>query len=137
MNNKEIGKLGEDIATQYLEKIGYQIIERNFQCKVGEIDIIAKDKDEIVFVEVKSRKVLSYGKPADAVNSVKKKHIYRTAQYYLLIHNQLEAYTRIDVIEIYLNREKYKLNHIKQAIMDKTQEPNLNIDINYIQGEWL
>lgn len=137
MNNKEIGKIGENIAAQYLEKRGYQIIERNFQCKIGEIDIITKDKDEIVFVEVKSRKVLSYGKPADAVNSIKKKHIYRAAQYYLLIHNQLDTYTRIDVIEVYLNEEKYRLNHIKQAIMDKTQEPNLNKNINYIQEEWL
>ena len=137
MNNREIGKIGEDIATQYLEKIGYQIVEKNFQCKLGEIDIIAKDKDEVVFVEVKSRKILSYGKPADAVNGIKKKHIYRTAQYYLLIHNQLDVYTRIDVIEIYLNEEKYRLNHIKQAIMDKTYEPKSKTDINYIQEEWL
>ena len=52
---KEFGNTGEDIATEYLEKQGYIILERNFYCKQGEIDIIAKDKNEVVFVEVKSR----------------------------------------------------------------------------------
>ena len=134
-DNKEIGKLGEDLATKYLETLGYQIIERNFRCKVGEIDIIAKDKDEVVFIEVKSRKILSYGKPGDAVDRIKRKHIYRAAEYYLLIHNGLDIYTRIDVIEVYLNKEKYRINHIKKAVIDRTQEPNITNHINYMQGE--
>ena len=134
-DNKEIGKLGEDLATKYLETLGYQIIERNFRCKVGEIDIIAKDKDEVVFIEVKSRKILSYGKPGDAVDIIKRKHIYRAAEYYLLIHNGLDIYTRIDVIEVYLNKEKYRINHIKEAVIDRTQEPNITKHINYIQEE--
>ena len=64
---KEFGNTGEDIATEYLEKQGYIILERNFYCKQGEIDIIAKDKNEVVFVEVKSRSDVGYGLPSEAV----------------------------------------------------------------------
>ena len=136
-NNKEKGKLGEDLATQYLEEQGYKIVERNFSCKRGEIDIIAIDKQELVFIEVKTRKILKYGKPGDAVDRIKQKHIYRTAEYYLLIKNKLDVYTRIDVIEVYLKEEGYKINHIKKAIIDKGQEQNLTKNIKYMQEEYL
>ena len=81
--NKERGKQGEEIATQYLTKKGYQILERNFYARKGEIDIIAKEKQEIVFVEVKTRSNHQYGNPAEAVDSHKIHHIYDTAKYYL------------------------------------------------------
>ena len=68
---KEFGNTGEDIATEYLEKQGYIILERNFYCKQGEIDIIAKDKNEVVFVEVKSRSDVGYGLPSEAVTKQK------------------------------------------------------------------
>lgn len=64
---KEFGNKGEDIAIEYLEKRGYIILERNFYCRQGEIDIIAKDKNEIVFIEVKSRSSIQYGCPSEAV----------------------------------------------------------------------
>lgn len=118
-NNKLTGNYGEDIACEFLEKQGYEIIERNFKCKIGEIDIIAKDREEIIFVEVKTRNILQYGKPAEAVDKPKKKHIYRTAEYYMLIHNILDVFVRIDVIEVYLNKKTYKINHIKKAIIDR------------------
>lgn len=116
---KDTGNIGEDFATIYLEEQGYKIIERNFSCKLGEIDIIAQDKDEIVFVEVKTRKKLSYGNPGDSVNEPKQKHIYKSAEYYLLINDRLDDFTRIDVIEVYLNDVGYKINHIKKAIIDR------------------
>lgn len=116
---KDIGNIGEDLATIYLEHQGYKIIERNFMCNLGEIDIIAQDKDEIVFIEVKTRKILSYGNPVDSVNEPKQKHIYRSAEYYLLINDRLDDFTRLDVIEVYLNDKGYKINHIKKAIIDK------------------
>ena len=80
---KEFGNTGEDIATEYLEKQGYIILERNFYCKQGEIDIIAKDKNEVVFVEVKSRSDVGYGLPSEAVTKQKIKHLCRTARYFL------------------------------------------------------
>lgn len=114
--NKNIGKIGENLAEQFLKNIGYKIVERNFQSKKGEIDIIARDKKEIVFVEVKTRTILEYGNPAEAVNNIKKGHIYKAAEYYLLIHDKLEEYTRIDVIEVYLNKNNVVINHIKKAV---------------------
>lgn len=114
--NKKIGKLGEQIASDYLKNIGYSIIIRNFMCKQGEIDIIAQYKKEIVFIEVKTRTSLNYGYPVEAVNNIKQKHIEKTAQYYLYKTNINNTYIRIDVIEIYLYKNRYKINHIKQIL---------------------
>lgn len=115
----EVGKIGENIATKYLEQIGYEIIQRNFECKQGEIDIIAKDKEEIVFVEVKTRANTLYGKPKEAVDTIKKKHIYKSAEFYIYIKHLENLPVRIDVIEVYKKKEKYFLNHIKNAITEK------------------
>lgn len=112
----ELGKIGEDLACIYLQKNNYKIVERNFRCKTGEIDIIAKDKDELVFIEVKTRASKEYGNPAEAVDNRKQKHIYKTAKFYLYIRHISEIYTRIDVIEVYLHKKTYYINHIKQAI---------------------
>lgn len=118
----ETGKIGEDISVKYLEQIGYMIIERNFECRQGEIDIIAKDKNKYVFIEVKTRSSVSYGKPKEAVDTTKKKHIYRSAEYYVYLKHLENEPVRIDVIEVYKKKEKYILNHIKQAI---TEKPNM------------
>ena len=115
----ETGKIGEDIAVKYLENIKYKIIERNFECKQGEIDIIAKDKEWIVFVEVKTRASVLYGLPKEAVNQNKKKHIYRSAEYYIYSRNLQNIPIRIDVIEVYKKHGKFWVNHIKQAITNK------------------
>jgi len=111
------GDYGEDVATKYLLKKGYKIIDKNFSCKFGELDIVAKDKNEICIIEVKTRTSNLYGKPAEAVTFIKKKHLMKTAQYYL-IKNKLEnEFIRFDVIEVYLNRDNsFKINHIKQII---------------------
>ena len=68
----ETGKIGENIAVSYLEKIGYKIIDRNFECRQGEIDIVALDNDIIVFIEVKTRASALYGLPKEAVNVIMK-----------------------------------------------------------------
>lgn len=115
----EVGKIGENIATKYLEQIGYEILQRNFECKQGEIDIIAKDKEEIVFVEVKTRANMLYGKPKEAVDTIKQKHIYKSAEFYIYIKHLENLPVRIDVIEVYKKKEKYILNHIKNAITEK------------------
>ena len=109
------GILGEDLASNYLENIGYEIIERNFLCKQGEIDIIAKDKDEYVFIEVKTRSNRCYGRPSEAVNVFKKKHILKSTKYYLYLHKLEDKFIRFDVIEVYLFNHKYKINHLKQV----------------------
>ena len=110
-----LGKDGEDIVENYLKNKNYKILERNFECRQGEIDIIALDKKELVFIEVKTRRTFTYGSPADSVTTVKQKHIYNTAKYYLYSHNLLDAFVRIDVIEVLVDKFGYKINHIKQA----------------------
>jgi len=111
-----LGKDGEDIVEKYLKNNGYKILERNFECRQGEIDIIALDKKELVFIEVKTRRTFTYGNPAEAVTPVKKKHIYDTAKYYLYSRNLLDEFVRIDVIEVLVDKFGYKINHIKQAL---------------------
>lgn len=115
----ETGRIGEDISVKYLEQIGYTIIERNFECKQGEIDIIAKDKNEYVFIEVKTRSSVSYGKPKEAVDTTKKKHIYRSAEYYVYLKHLENEPVRIDVIEVYKKQGKFMVHHIKQAITER------------------
>lgn len=115
----ETGRIGEDISVKYLEQIGYTIIERNFECKQGEIDIIAKDKNEYVFIEVKTRSSVSYGKPKEAVDTTKKKHIYRSAEYYVYLKHLENEPVRIDVIEVYKKQGKFTVHHIKQAITER------------------
>lgn len=115
---KNFGNNGEEIASKYLKNNGYVIIERNFQCRMGEIDIIAKDlkKNEIVFVEVKSRTGEGYGKPSEAVDGTKIKHIYRVAKYYLWINGLYNSFVRFDVIEVLLKNGRFNVNHIQQII---------------------
>lgn len=115
MNERQqLGKDGEDFATQYLEQKGYEIIQRNFECKQGEIDIIAKDKEEYVFIEVKTRQNFHYGIPSEAVDERKQKHIWNATEYYIYLHKLENKYIRIDVIEIYKKKGKFYINHIKQ-----------------------
>lgn len=112
----ELGRIGEDIAAKYLVNSNYEIIERNFRCKQGEIDIIAKEDDEIVFIEVKTRSNVACGRPSEAVNQVKQKHIKKTTKYYIYLNKLENHYIRIDVIEVYLKNNKFYINHIKQII---------------------
>ncbi len=110
----ELGKEGEEYATKYLQSKGYKIVQKNFYCKQGEIDIIAKEKEEYVFIEVKTRQNLHYGTPAEAVTQKKQKHILKATKYYIYSHHLENQYIRFDVIEIYKNGGKLYLNHIKQ-----------------------
>lgn len=115
---QEIGRWGEKLACQYLEENNYKIIERNFMCRQGEMDIIAKDvpKKEIVFIEVKTRSNLKYGNPSEAVNKAKQSHIKQVARYYLYKNQINNIAIRFDVIEVYMKEKNYTINHIKQIL---------------------
>lgn len=113
---KELGNIGEQIAVEYLEKSKYKILERNFCCRQGEIDIIAKDKKEVVFIEVKTRTNINFGTPAEAVNNIKQRHMYETARYFIYKRKEEDILIRFDVIEILIKNEKININHIKQII---------------------
>lgn len=115
--NQEIGQLGEKLAKRFLEEREYQIICKNFRTKQGEIDIIAKDKeDTIVFIEVKTRTSLIYGNPSEAVNETKIEHIVKTAKYFLYLNKMKDRNIRFDVIEVFICKGRYTVNHIKQIM---------------------
>lgn len=117
LNNKTKGDLGEKIAEDYLKKLGYIILEKNFRTKIGEIDIIGKDGQYVVFIEVKTRHNNIYGTPGEAVNLSKQHKIIRTSQLYILKRNLSKYDFRFDVIEIILNNtnENTSINLIKNA----------------------
>ncbi len=107
-----LGQSGENIACEYLIENGYRLIMKNFKCRQGEIDIIAKDKNEFVFIEVKTRSNLNYGVPAEAVHSEKKKHIFDATKYFVYKNKLDNELIRFDVIEVY-KKEKYYIHHLK------------------------
>jgi len=83
-NRRQIGSTYEETAARYLEKKGYRILEHNFRCKIGEIDLIAQDGTVLVFLEVKYRKNTVFGNPAEAVTPSKQRTICKAADYYRL-----------------------------------------------------
>jgi len=95
-----LGKHGEDLAVTYLKKNRYTIIQRNYRQKSGEIDIIARNGDTLIFVEVKTRKSLHFGHPFEAVTQKKQAQISRTALDYMTRNKLTEATVRFDVISI-------------------------------------
>lgn len=121
--NKVTGKKGEDIAKTYLKKSGYEIIETNFRCKVGEADLIVKKAGKISFIEVKTRKQRVFGEPAESVDTKKKKHIYKVAEFYTYFHKLYDIPMSLDVIEVYiLAGQKPRIAHIMNAIIDKPEK---------------
>ena len=101
MNKRRLGKAQEEMAAQFLKENGYEIIDKNFYCRSGEIDIIAKENGYLVFVEVKFRKDISCGYPQEAVTKHKIEHIINSARYYMLVKGYAEnTLCRFDVIGI-------------------------------------
>ena len=100
-------KLGEDKAYEYIKKLGFKIIERNFRKGYGEIDIIAieetKEGKVLVFVEVKTRTTSQFGSPLEAITYWKLRTLIHTAQYYKLTHRNLPESLRIDAVAVILN----------------------------------
>lgn len=110
-----LGKWGETIASSYLKQIGYIILEQNFSCRLGELDLIVQKEKLICFVEVKTRRSLNFGQPCEAVTKKKQGHIHRTIQYYLMKKNPVGFDLRIDVIEILVSGSQVCLRHIPNA----------------------
>lgn len=115
MNKRQFGNSGEDLACRYLEKNGYQILERNkHYSRFCEIDIIAKLRNKVVFVEVKTRKTDSFGSPLEAITKTKFNHIKTGALSYVS-ENKVKDY-QIDVIGITLSPE-LKIEHLKNITL--------------------
>ena len=100
MNKIALGISGEKLATKYLKKHKYKILERNFRCILGEVDIIAKQGETLVFVEVKTRSSCAFGRPCEAVDEVKQEKLRKLALYYQRIKRAYNIPLRFDVVEV-------------------------------------
>jgi putative endonuclease len=100
---QSLGRTGERLAAEKLLTRGYLILERNFRCSYGEIDLVAEHQEDLVFVEVKTRRGEAYGLPEEAVNERKQRKIMQVASYYLDIHNCAERSWRIDVVAVQMS----------------------------------
>ena len=120
--NRALGNKGEEIALKYLQQKNYQIIEQNFSCKWGEIDLIALKNNKLYFIEVKTRTSLKKGRPEEAINRRKFQSLTRTVHIYL---NKYQLHThpwQVDVLAILLDNaaRRAKIKHIPNVYIDTT-----------------
>jgi len=113
-----LGRLGESLAAEFLEKLGYSIIERNFRTPYGELDLVSKHGNVIIFTEVKTRASSSLGPPEISINYKKAEHIRSSAEYYIQQHPEMSDEWRIDVISIQMQSKNIPPNiiHFENAI---------------------
>jgi putative endonuclease len=115
---KKIGDIGERLAVDCLKKKGYRILERNYRCPKGEIDIIARQRECLVFVEVRTKTNLAFGTPEESVTMTKMHHLESAANYYLQDRDESPASWRIDVLAIELETDNKlkRIEHIENAV---------------------
>jgi putative endonuclease len=120
MTKRETGALGERIAREFLGKNGYDIIETNYRCPEGEIDIIAKQGDTLVFIEVRTKMSRLFGSPEESITRVKKERLITLAGRYGQEHENLPAAWRIDVVAIQIDRQGKvsRIDLIENAVDD-------------------
>ncbi len=112
MKRRETGILGEKLARDFLKKRGYRILETNYRCPEGEIDIIARHKDFLVFVEVRTKTSLAFGSPEESITPAKARRMRATAFHYRQAHDNLPPLWRIDMVAVELTRDN-KLSRIE------------------------
>ena len=108
--NRRLGFWGENRAVKFLKRSGYKILERNFRCPFGEVDIIAENAEAVAFIEVKTRTSDCFGAPNQAVNAQRQARYKNCARFYFA-HRQIDFTVRFDIIEV----TKEGLNHIENA----------------------
>jgi putative endonuclease len=112
MDRQEVGKLGEKAAQKFLKKRGYRIRETGFRCRHGEIDIIARQKDCLVFVEVRTKSNLDFGTPEESITGAKKEKLIASALTYTTTHEDIPSLWRIDFVAVELD-DKGKTKRIE------------------------
>lgn len=118
-SNREIGQKGESLAVDYLKSQRYKILEQNVRSPFGEIDIVAKDKKTLVFVEVKTRRSRQYGPPEESITYAKKTKLMHLGEWYLAVHRIKGKPVRFDVLAIELfDEEKINFRLIRNALDD-------------------
>ncbi|OGN99243.1 MAG: hypothetical protein A2Y58_03085 [Chloroflexi bacterium RBG_13_51_52] len=121
MKRRETGALGERIACEFLGKNGYEILEKNYRCPDGEIDIVAQQKDTLVFIEVRTKKSRFFGRPEESITTVKQERLTKLAEQYGQAHENLPEAWRIDVVAIQIeNNGKIERIEIIENAVDGT-----------------
>jgi putative endonuclease len=110
-----LGRLGEDAAAKYLQRIGMTVLQRNLQTPVGEIDLVARQRRTLVFVEVKTRRSSAFGVPAEAVGRRKQQQIIRAAKWYLNDNPGKGLQPRFDVVSVQVSGSEMDIEHIPGA----------------------
>ena len=110
-----LGRQGEDAAAQYLQRKGMKILERNLRTPVGEIDLVARHRNILAFVEVKTRRGTAFGSPGEAVGPRKQRQIVQTAKWYLSDSPHKKLQPRFDVIAIVVHGDDFQIEHIPDA----------------------
>jgi putative endonuclease len=111
----ELGRKGEEIACSFLKDNGYKIIKKNFHTKFGQLDIVAKDRNILCFIEVKTRRTDAYGLPSEAISSLKQRQISKVALMYLKENKLMNIKARFDVVSILFNKKEARVDLIKDA----------------------
>jgi putative endonuclease len=112
----ELGSLGEDIAATYLTDAGLRVLDRNWRCREGELDIVARDRDALVFCEVKTRRGVGFGHPVEAVTSAKQRRLRTLAQRWLAAHDEHAPELRFDVVGVLVRPARPALvTHLRAA----------------------
>lgn len=109
------GTAAEDLALRYLEARGLTLVARNFRCRTGELDLIMRDREQLVFVEVRSRRHSRYGTPAESVTRTKQQRLLRAAAFYLQRQRLLDAPCRFDVVAILQAEDEPRMEWIRDA----------------------
>ena len=114
----ELGRWGEQLAASHLKSLGYQILERNWRCRRGEIDLVASAGEVLVFVEVKTRRGRDHGMPEEALTKAKVRRLLELSQRYLLEHDLEDVDWRVDMVAVELNRqgELVRCEHVPNAV---------------------
>ncbi len=113
-----LGKWGEAQAGRFLQKKGYHILATNYCCARGEVDIVARDREDLVFVEVRTRQSADYGTPEESLTAAKVQRLLATSQDYLQRHAEADTGWRIDLVCIYLGpgRRLQHIDHLQHAV---------------------
>ena len=109
MKRRDTGILGEKLAGDFLKKRGYRICETNYRCPEGEVDIVARHKDSLVFIEVRSKRSLEFGSPEESITPTKMERLRAVAAHYRQTHNNLPLLWRIDVVAVEIDRRSKPL----------------------------
>lgn len=112
---RRLGRRGEELAVAFLEGRGCRVLARNYRCRLGEVDLVARDGETLVFVEVKTRRSLAFGGPGEAVGAAKKARLVRVARHYLYRHGLTNVPCRFDVVAVTAAGEELRAEWIRDA----------------------